>query len=53
MVASSMALVIVLVISLDRPFRGELSISTDAYVNALQSVGAIAHDGAPSSTNGG
>lgn len=42
MVASSMALVIVLVIALDRPFRGELSISTDAYVNALQSVGAMA-----------
>lgn len=39
MVASSMALVVVLVIALDRPFRGELSISTDAYINALQSVG--------------
>ncbi len=35
MVALSMALVIVLVISLDRPFRGELSITTDAYTNAF------------------
>ena len=39
MVASSMALVIVLVISLDRPFRGELSITTDAYTNAFASIG--------------
>ena len=39
MVASSMALVIVLVIALDRPFRGDLSISTDAYENAFASVG--------------
>lgn len=53
MVASSMALVIVLVIALDRPFRGELSISTDAYVNALQSVGAMAHDETAPSTSGG
>lgn len=53
MVAASMALVIVLVIALDRPFRGELCISTDAYINALQSVGVMAHDGLPSSTSGG
>ena len=39
MVASSMALVIVLVIALDRPFRGELSITTDAYTNAFASIG--------------
>jgi hypothetical protein len=41
LVAASMALVIVLVIALDRPFRGELCVSTEAYVNALQSVGAM------------
>lgn len=39
MVASSMALVVVLVVALDRPFRGELSISTDAYTNAFASIG--------------
>jgi hypothetical protein len=39
MVASSMALVVVLVIALDRPFRGELSITTDAYTNAFASIG--------------
>lgn len=39
-VAASMALVIILVIALDRPFRGDLCVSTEAYVNALQSVGA-------------
>ena len=42
MVASSMALVIVLVIALDRPFRGELSITTDAYTNAFASIGEVA-----------
>jgi len=45
LVAASMALVIVLVIALDRPFRGELCVSTEAYVNALQSVGAMALNG--------
>ena len=44
MVASSMALVIVLVISLDRPFRGELSVTTDAYTNAFASIGVVGSD---------
>lgn len=33
LVAASMSLVIVLVVALDRPFRGELSITTEAYEN--------------------
>ena len=38
MVAASMALVIVLIVGLDRPFRGDLSISKDAYENVLNSI---------------
>ena len=41
MVAASMSLVIVLIVSLDRPFRGELSISTQAYENARGSIAAV------------
>jgi hypothetical protein len=41
MVAISMSLVIVLIIALDRPFRGDLSISTQAYDNARGSIAAV------------
>ena len=41
MVAASMSLVIVLIMSLDRPFRGELSVSTQAYENARGSIAAV------------
>lgn len=40
MVAASMSLVIVLIISLDRPFRGDLSVSLDAYENIVNSIAA-------------
>jgi Protein of unknown function (DUF4239) len=46
-VAASFALVIVLVIALDRPFRGDLCVSTAAYVNALESVSAQAMPSPP------
>jgi hypothetical protein len=32
---AALALVIVLIVALDRPFRGDLSIGTDAYDNML------------------
>ena len=38
MVASSMALVIVLIVSLDRPFRGDLCVSLDAFQNVKDSI---------------
>jgi hypothetical protein len=41
MVAFSMSLVIVLIIALDRPFRGDLSVSTEAYDNARGSIAAV------------
>jgi len=41
MLAASMSLVIVLIISLDRPFRGDLSISVEAYDNARGSIAAV------------
>jgi hypothetical protein len=37
---AALALVIVLIVSLDRPFRGDLSIGTDAYDNMLQGLHA-------------
>jgi hypothetical protein len=37
---AALALVIVLIVSLDRPFRGDLSIGTDAYDNMLQGINA-------------
>jgi ABC-type multidrug transport system fused ATPase/permease subunit len=44
MVGASMALVIVLVLALDQPFRGDLSISTDAYTNAFASISGMGSD---------
>ena len=41
MVAASMSLVIVLIIALDRPFRGDLSVSTEAYENARGSIAGV------------
>jgi hypothetical protein len=41
MVAASMSLVIVLIISLDRPFRGDLSVSVEAYENARGSIAGV------------
>jgi hypothetical protein len=41
MVAASMALVIVLIVSLDRPFRGDLSVSVEAYENVAGSIAAV------------
>jgi hypothetical protein len=41
MVASSMALVIVLIVSLDRPFRGDLCVSLDAFQNVKDSIALI------------
>ena len=41
MVASSMALVIVLIVSLDRPFRGDLCVSLDAFQNVKDSIGTL------------
>jgi hypothetical protein len=41
MVAASMSLVIVLIISLDRPFRGDLSVSVEAYENARGSIASV------------
>ena len=41
MVAVSMALVIVLIIALDRPFRGDLSVSVEAYENVAGSIAAV------------
>lgn len=41
MVAASMSLVIVLIIALDQPFRGDLSVSTDAYENARGSIAGV------------
>ena len=35
---AALALVIVLIVSLDRPFRGDLSIGTDAYDNMQQAL---------------
>ena len=41
MVAASMALVIVLIVALDRPFRGDLSVSVEAYENVGGSIAAV------------
>jgi hypothetical protein len=41
MVASSMALVIVLIVSLDRPFRGDLCVSLDAFQNVKDSIALL------------
>jgi hypothetical protein len=41
MVASSMALVIVLIVSLDRPFRGDLCVSLDAFQNVKDSIAIL------------
>jgi protein-S-isoprenylcysteine O-methyltransferase Ste14 len=41
MVAASMALVIVLIVALDRPFRGDLSVSVQAYENIDGSIAAV------------
>jgi len=41
MLGASMSLVIVLIVSLDRPFRGDLSISVEAYNNARGSIAAV------------
>jgi Protein of unknown function (DUF4239) len=41
MVAASMALVIVLIVALDRPFRGDLSVSGEAYENVSGSIAAV------------
>jgi hypothetical protein len=41
MVAASMALVIVLIVALDRPFRGDLSVSVEAYENIAGSIAAV------------
>jgi hypothetical protein len=38
LVAASMSLVIVLIVALDRPFRGELSASAEAYQNVRGSM---------------
>jgi hypothetical protein len=47
LVAASMSLVIVLIVSLDRPFRGELSVSVEAYQNVQGSIAAVdRHSGA-------
>jgi hypothetical protein len=40
-VAASMSLVLVLILALDRPFRGELSVSVEAYQNALGSIAGV------------
>jgi hypothetical protein len=40
-VAASMALVIVLIVALDRPFRGDLSVSVEAYENVGGSIAAV------------
>jgi hypothetical protein len=40
-VAASLSLVVVLIVALDWPFRGEVSISTDDYVKAQQSWGDL------------
>jgi hypothetical protein len=42
LVAASLSLVIVLVISLDRPFRGDLCVSTEAYENVRANVRHVA-----------
>lgn len=41
MVSSSMALVIVLIVSLDRPFRGDLCVSLDAFQNVKDSIAIL------------
>ncbi len=41
LLAASMSLVIVLIVALDRPFRGDLSISVEAYDNARGSIEAV------------
>src|SRR5262249_48722126 len=40
-VAASLALVVVLIVALDWPFRGEASISTDAYIKTQKSWGDL------------
>jgi hypothetical protein len=42
LLAASLSLVIVLVISLDRPFRGDLCVSTEPYENVRSNVAALA-----------
>jgi len=39
--AGAMALVVVLIVALDWPFRGEASISTDAYIKTQKSWGDL------------
>lgn len=39
--AASMAVAIVLIVALDRPFRGDISVSTDAYENAKAVMGEM------------
>jgi len=47
-VAASLALVVVLIVALDWPFRGDLSVGPEAFVNVEQTWGAAA-DGPPQS----